>query len=151
MTIPYIRNHLWKKSFTNYLLCHSSLENLRDSGNLMYKNSSQDKKCKKTFTNTSRFTKFMNFFFRGQFPLYSIPICLATTWYQSLFLPVKFSYSIDSTLLGSTLFTAPSCFCLAYYIFWQYNKICKNKGYRMQGNFDVNKIWRIYTCPDWMN
>ena len=33
-------------------------------------NSSQDKKSKKTFANASRFAKFMNFFFCGQFPLY---------------------------------------------------------------------------------
>ena len=52
----------------------------------------------------------------------SIPICWATTWYQFLFLPVTCysivltCYSIDSTLLGSALFTAPSCFCLAYHI-----------------------------------
>ena len=30
------------------------------------------KKCKKTFTNASRFTKFTNFFFRGWFPVYGI-------------------------------------------------------------------------------
>ena len=35
--IPYIGNHLWMKSFVNYLLCHSLLENFHDSGNLLYK------------------------------------------------------------------------------------------------------------------
>ena len=44
----------------------------------------------------------------------NIPIYLAAIWYQFLFLPVKFSYSIDSTLLVSALFIATGCFCLAY-------------------------------------
>ena len=35
----------------------------------------------------------------------NIPICLAITWYQFLFLPVKFIYSIDSTLLDSAFFS----------------------------------------------
>ena len=61
------------RSFANCLLCHSSLENFRDSGNLIYKNSGQDKKCKKTFVNASRFAKFMKLFFRGWFPLYGKP------------------------------------------------------------------------------
>ena len=71
--IPYNGNHPRKKSFANYLLCHSLRENFHDSGNLVYKNSSRDKRCKKTFTNASRFTNFANFFFRGQFLLYSSP------------------------------------------------------------------------------
>ena len=33
--IPYIENHPWKKSFKNYLLCHSLRENYHDSGNLI--------------------------------------------------------------------------------------------------------------------
>ena len=37
--------------------------------------------------------------------------------HQSLFLPVIFSYSIDSTLLGSILFYSPSYFYLAYHTF----------------------------------
>ena len=69
---PYNGNHPRKKSFANYLLCHSSRENFHGSGNLIYKNSGRDKKCKKTFVNASRFMKFANFFFRGQFPLYGI-------------------------------------------------------------------------------
>ena len=70
--IPYRGNHPRKKSFANYLYCHSSQENFRDSGNFIYKNSSRDKKCKKSFTNASKFTEFVNFFFCGQFSLYSI-------------------------------------------------------------------------------
>ena len=70
--IPYIGNHPQKKSCTNYLICHGSQENLRDLGNLMYKNSSQNKKRKKTFTNVSRFAKFVNFLFSSRFPIYGI-------------------------------------------------------------------------------
>ena len=65
-------NHPQKKSFTNYLLYHSSQENFQDSGNLIYKNSGQDKKCKKTFANASRFAKFTNLFFCRRFPIYDI-------------------------------------------------------------------------------
>ena len=36
----------------------------------VYKNSSQDKKYKKTFANASRLVKFANFFFHKQFPIY---------------------------------------------------------------------------------
>ena len=72
MQIPYNGNHPWKKSFAICLLCRSSQENFRDSGNLMYKNSGLDKKCKKTFANASRFTKFVKLFFHGWFPLYSV-------------------------------------------------------------------------------
>ena len=61
--IQYNGNHLRKKSFVICLLCCSSLENFCDSGNLIYKNSGQDKKCKKTFANASRFAKFMKLFF----------------------------------------------------------------------------------------
>ena len=68
--IPYNGNHPWKKTFANYLPCHSPQENFRDSGNLIYKNSGRDKKCKKTFTNASRFVKFTKLFFHGWFPLY---------------------------------------------------------------------------------
>ena len=32
-------------------------------------------------------------------------------------LTIHFSYSIDSTLLGSILFSAPGCFCLAYHTY----------------------------------
>ena len=39
---------------------------------LLYKNSSQDRKCKKTFANASRFAKFAKLFFREWFPLYGI-------------------------------------------------------------------------------
>ena len=78
-SIPYNRNHPRKKSFTNYLLCHSSRENFCDSGNLIYKNSSQDKKYKKAFANASRFAKFENFFFHGQFPLYGMYMWRITT------------------------------------------------------------------------
>ena len=42
----------------------------------MYKNSDLNKKCKKTFTNASRFAKFVNFFFHGRFPIYSILVTL---------------------------------------------------------------------------
>ena len=64
--IPYNGNHPRKKSFANCLLCRSSRENFRDSGNLIiYKNSGRDRKCKKTFANASRFAKFMKLFFRG--------------------------------------------------------------------------------------
>ena len=38
----------------------------------LYKNSSRDRNCKKTFANPSRFAKFAKLFFRGWFPLYSI-------------------------------------------------------------------------------
>ena len=72
LKIPYNENHPRKQSFTNYHLCHSSRENFCDSGNLIYKNLSQDKKCKKIFANASRLVKFTNFFFRGRFPLYGI-------------------------------------------------------------------------------
>ena len=61
----YNGNHPQKKSFANYLLCRSSRENFRDSGNLIYKNSGRDKKCKKTFANDSRFAKFAKLFFHG--------------------------------------------------------------------------------------
>ena len=56
--LPYKGNHPRKKTFANYLLCHSLREIFRNSGNLIYKNSDRDKKCKKTFTNASRFAKF---------------------------------------------------------------------------------------------
>ena len=68
-----------KKSFANYLLCHSLQENFHNLGNLIYKNSGQDKKCKKAFTNASRSVKFVNFFFRRQFSLNGI--LLHTLWY----------------------------------------------------------------------
>ena len=35
LQIPYNGNHLRKKSFANCLLCRSSQENIRDSGNLI--------------------------------------------------------------------------------------------------------------------
>ena len=63
--IPYNGNHPRKKTFANYLLCHSPRENFRDSVNLIYKHSGRDKKCKKTFMNASRFAKFAKLFFRG--------------------------------------------------------------------------------------
>ena len=63
---PYNGNLPWKKSFVNFFLCHSLQENFHDSGNLIYKNSGQDKKCQKTFAIASRFAKFANFFFYGQ-------------------------------------------------------------------------------------
>ena len=64
-SIPYNGNRPRKKSFANCLLCRSSRENFRDSGNLIHKNSGRDKKCKKTFANASRFAKFAKLFFRG--------------------------------------------------------------------------------------
>ena len=80
--IPYIGNHPQKKSFPNYLLCCGSRENFRDSGNLMYKDSFRNKKCKKTFTNASRFMKFANFFFCGRFPIYGISLNNAVFLYD---------------------------------------------------------------------
>ena len=56
--LPYIGNHSRKKSFVNYLLCHSLQGNFCNSGNLIYENSSQIEKCKKTLVNASRFAKF---------------------------------------------------------------------------------------------
>ena len=67
--ILYNGNRPRKKSFANCLLCCSLRENFHDSGNLIYKNSGQDKKCKKTFVNASRFVKL---FFSGWFPLYGM-------------------------------------------------------------------------------
>ena len=63
LCIPYIGNHPQMKSFVNYLLRHSWRENFCDSGKLIYKNSGQDKKCKKKFANASTFTKFVNISF----------------------------------------------------------------------------------------
>ena len=70
MQLPYNGNRPRKKSFANCLLCRSSRENFRDSGNLIYKNSGRDKKCKKTFAIASRFAKFAKLFFHGWFLLY---------------------------------------------------------------------------------
>ena len=61
--IPYNGNHPRKKSFTNYLLCHSLQENLRDSGNLIYKILAEVKSARKhSWMHASRFAKFTNFF-----------------------------------------------------------------------------------------
>ena len=71
--IPYNRNHPRKKSFANCFLCHNSRESFCDSGNLIYKSSGQNKKCKKTFANSPKFAKL---FFRESFLLYGMTLAL---------------------------------------------------------------------------
>ena len=59
--VPYIGNHSWKKSFMNYLLCHSLQENFRNLGNLMYKILAEIKSVRKHSQMLQRFAKIVNF------------------------------------------------------------------------------------------
>ena len=68
--IPYNGNHLWKKSSWIVFFAVIREKTFAIQVISLYKNSGQDRKCKKTLANASRFAKFAKLFFRGWFPLY---------------------------------------------------------------------------------
>ena len=125
--VPYNRNRPRKKSFANYLLCHSSGENFCDSGTLIYKNSGRDKKCKKTIANASRFAKFMNFSSADNsrytvhavcivmkflsLTVYGIPCTYMLYFYVFMSLSISLSHTIFIIYIMFTFCMLNKCLC----------------------------------------
>ena len=70
--IPYNGNHLWKKSSRIAFFAVVCEKTFAIQVISLYKNSSQDRKCKKTLANASRFAKFVKLFFRRD-SRYTVP------------------------------------------------------------------------------